>query len=626
MSLEYNLQFFAAEGQGGEKTEPATEKKLTDARKEGQVAKSREVANGLGLLAVFLVLKLWVGNMGYQFMNVFTVIYEKIPEVVTFWHGNMPQQDTTLVFRKMMLEAVVIMAPLLLIGFLIAFLSDVVQVGWHPTGKTLQPKFSKMSPVSGFKRIFSVNSVVELIKSLLKIGLIVYICYNYLKNKWPLLYQLYDLDLMQAIGLIGNTVTDLGIRISLIYMIIAAADFIYQKVKFSRDMRMTKQEVKEEYKQQEGDPQIKGRIRQRMREASQRRMMQNLPQADVVITNPTHYAVAIKYDPEVANGLGLLAVFLVLKLWVGNMGYQFMNVFTVIYEKIPEVVTFWHGNMPQQDTTLVFRKMMLEAVVIMAPLLLIGFLIAFLSDVVQVGWHPTGKTLQPKFSKMSPVSGFKRIFSVNSVVELIKSLLKIGLIVYICYNYLKNKWPLLYQLYDLDLMQAIGLIGNTVTDLGIRISLIYMIIAAADFIYQKVKFSRDMRMTKQEVKEEYKQQEGDPQIKGRIRQRMREASQRRMMQNLPQADVVITNPTHYAVAIKYDPEVADAPIVIAKGEDYLAAKIKEIARDHQIEIVENKPLARMLYANVDVGQAVPPELYQAVAEVLAFVYHLQGKI
>ena len=133
-------------------------------------------------------------------------------------------------------------------------------------------------------------------------------------------------------------------------------------------------------------------------------------------------------------------------------------------------------------------------------------------------------------------------------------------------------------------------------------------------------------MTKQEVKEEYKQQEGDPQIKGRIRQRMREASQRRMMQNLPQADVVITNPTHYAVAIKYDPEVADAPIVIAKGEDYLAVKIKEIARDHQIEIVENKPLARMLYANVDVGQAVPPELYQAVAEVLAFVYHLQGKI
>lgn len=329
---------------------------------------------------------------------------------------------------------------------------------------------------------------------------------------------------------------------------------------------------------------------------------------------------------EIANGLGLLAVFLVLKLWVGHMGYQFINVFSAIYDKIPEVVTFWHGNMPQTDANIVFRNMMLESVIIMAPILLIGFAVAFLSDVAQVGWHPTGKPMQPKFSKLSPVSGFKRVFSVNSVVELIKSLLKIGLIIYICYNYLKDKWSILYTLYDMDLTQAIALIGETVTDLGIRISLIYMIIAAADFIYQKYKFSKDMRMTKQEIKEEYKQQEGDPQVKGRIRQKMREVSQRRMMQNLPQADVVITNPTHYAVAIKYDPEVAEAPIVIAKGADNLAAKIKEIAREHKIEIVENKPLARMLYANVDVGQAVPPELYQAVAEVLAFVYHLQGKV
>lgn len=329
---------------------------------------------------------------------------------------------------------------------------------------------------------------------------------------------------------------------------------------------------------------------------------------------------------EIANGLGLLAVFLVLKLWVGHMGSQFLNVFSNIYARIPEIVTFWHGDMPQRDATLVFQQMMLQSVIIMAPMMLIGFLIAFLSDVVQVGWHPTGKPMQPKFSKLSPISGFKRIISVNSLVELVKSLLKIGLIVYICYNYLKGKWPLLYTLYDMDLMQAIALIGETVTDLGIRVALIYMIIAAADYIYQKFKFSKDMRMTKQEIKEEYKQQEGDPQIKGRIRQKMQEASRRRMMQNLPQADVVITNPTHYAVAIKYDPEVADAPIVIAKGEDYLAAKIKEIAREHQIEIVENKPLARMLYANVDVGQAVPPELYQAVAEVLAFVYHLQGKV
>ena len=195
-----------------------------------------------------------------------------------------------------------------------------------------------------------------------------------------------------------------------------------------------------------------------------------------------------------------------------------------------------------------------------------------------------------------------------------------------CYNYLQDKWILLYTLYDIPLMQALQLIGEIVSDLGIRISAVYMIIALADYIYQKFKFSKDMRMTKQEIKEEFKQQEGDPQIKGKIKQRMREASQRRMMQDLPKADVIITNPTHYAVAIQYNPEVLDAPIVIAKGSDFLAAKIKEVAKENKIEIVENKPLARMLYANVEVGQAIPPELYEAVAEVLAFVYQLQGKI
>uniref|UniRef100_UPI004056EB89 flagellar biosynthesis protein FlhB n=1 Tax=Acetatifactor sp. TaxID=1872090 RepID=UPI004056EB89 len=329
---------------------------------------------------------------------------------------------------------------------------------------------------------------------------------------------------------------------------------------------------------------------------------------------------------EIANAFGILALFLVLKLWVGTMGNQFLELFSNIYNRIPETVTFWAGFMPENDIKLVFYEMILQAIIIMGPILLIGLIVSFVCDLVQVGWRPTSKPMKPKWNKLSPLSGFKRIFSVNSLVELVKSVAKIGLIVYICYNYLKDKWVLLYALYDMTLMQALSLLAKTVTDLGIRVALVYMIIAFADYIYQKVKFSKDMKMTKQEVKDEYKQAEGDPQVKGKIKQKMREVSQRRMMQNLPQADVVITNPTHYAVAIKYDPDVADAPIVIAKGEDYLAAKIKEVAKENHIEIVENKPLARMLYANVDVGQAVPPELYQAVAEVLAFVYHLQGKI
>ncbi len=329
---------------------------------------------------------------------------------------------------------------------------------------------------------------------------------------------------------------------------------------------------------------------------------------------------------EIANGLGLLALFLLLRFWIGTMSGQLLDVFSHIYGRIGDTVVFWRGFLPENDLTVVFRDMLLEAVIIMAPILLVGVLIAFVCDVAQVGWKPTGKPMQPKLSKLNPLSGFKKIISVNSLVELVKSIAKIGLIVYICYNYLKDKWELLFLLYDVPLLQALQLIAVTVTDMGIRVAAVYMIIALADFIYQKVKFARDMRMTKQEIKDEYKQQEGDPQVKGRIRQRMREASQRRMMQDLPRADVVITNPTHYAVAIKYDPELADAPLVIAKGEDYLAARIREVARENHVEIVENKPLARMLYANVDVGQAVPPELYQAVAEVLAFVYHLQGKV
>ena len=329
---------------------------------------------------------------------------------------------------------------------------------------------------------------------------------------------------------------------------------------------------------------------------------------------------------ELTNGLELLALFLILKFWVGHMGIQFLDVFNNVYSRIPDVTMYWQNTMPEREASILFSQLVLGMLTIIAPILLVGYLIAFVTDVAQVKWKPTLETMKPKFSKLNPISGFKKIFSVNALVELVKSIAKIALIGYVCYSYLKDKWPILFNLYDVTLMQALQIVAETVTDLGIRVAVFYMVLAFADYAYQKIKFSNDMKMSKQEVKEEFKQQEGDPQVKGKIRQKMRETSMKRMMQSLPQADVVITNPTHYAVAIKYDPQVADAPLVIAKGEDYLAARIKEVAKENNIEIVENKPLARMLYANVDIGQAVPPELYQAVAEVLAFVYHLQGKI
>ena len=174
-------------------------------------------------------------------------------------------------------------------------------------------------------------------------------------------------------------------------------------------------------------------------------------------------------------------------------------------------------------------------------------------------------------------------------------------------------------------MQAIVNIFDIVLDVGVKISVLFVIIGIADFGYQKWKHLHDLRMSKQEVKDEMKQSEGDPQVKGRIRQKMREGARRRMMQELPKADVVITNPTHFAVAIKYDKEKAEAPYVLAKGADYVAATIKEAAKEYKIEIVENKPLARMLYYNVEIGEQIPPELYQMVAEVLAYVYSVKNK-
>ena len=308
------------------------------------------------------------------------------------------------------------------------------------------------------------------------------------------------------------------------------------------------------------------------------------------------------------------------------MGTSFIEGFSAVYNQIPDVVKMYDGNLPVASLQVLMHSMVIQLILIITPVLLTGFVVAIVCDVAQVKWKPTGKPLQPKFSKLNPVKGFGRIFSSNSLVELVKSILKLGVIGYVVYSYLKDRIGQIFLLYDITLNQAIGLIGETVIDLGIRVAAVYMVIAFLDYAYQKWKFREDMKMTKQEVKDEYKNQEGDPQIKGKQRQRMREASMRRMMQQLPEADVVITNPTHYAVAVKYDPDKYDAPYVLAKGENYLAQRIKDIAKENDIEIVENKPLARMLYANVEIGELIPPELYQAVAEVLAFVYHLKGKV
>ena len=328
---------------------------------------------------------------------------------------------------------------------------------------------------------------------------------------------------------------------------------------------------------------------------------------------------------ELTAAFDLIILFLVLKIFVSFVGNRLMNSFVDIYGRIPDFVRENAVDVTEKSVAALMSDALIQILIVCVPFFAFGFVVTALISVIQVGWKVTGKPLQPKFDKFNPINGFKRIFSKDSIFELVKSILKIFVIVYVAYTSIRGHAQDIFILYEIPLMQAIMLCGTVIINAGLKISLVYLVIGLADFIYQKYRFNEDMKMTKQEVKDEFKNTEGNPEIKGRQRQRMREASRRRMMQDVPKADVVITNPTHFAVAIKYDAEKSKAPVVLAKGEDYLAQKIKEAAREHHIEIVENKPLARMLYANVDIGQEIPPELYQAVAEILAMVYNMREK-
>ncbi|MCQ2522257.1 MAG: flagellar biosynthesis protein FlhB [Lachnospiraceae bacterium] len=330
---------------------------------------------------------------------------------------------------------------------------------------------------------------------------------------------------------------------------------------------------------------------------------------------------------EVATSLTLFSLFIVLKVYVGNMGNLLSENFHMAYGKIPDLVTFTGGNMEIGVFSTLVKEMMKRVLLIILPFLAVAFVVNFVADLVQVKWKPTRKPLKPKFNKLNPVNGMKKLFSIHSVIELLKSIAKIGVMALVIYNSLKNELVTLFSLYDISVWATVYYAGNLLIGIGLKIAAIFLIIAALDYAFQKWKFHQDMKMTKQEVKDEYKNTEGDPQIKGKIRSKMMEASRRRMMQEVPKADVVITNPTHFAVAISYErSREGSAPVVIAKGADYLAQRIKEIARENQVEIVENKPLARSLYADVEVGEEIPPELYLAVAEVLAAVYKKKGLV
>lgn len=326
---------------------------------------------------------------------------------------------------------------------------------------------------------------------------------------------------------------------------------------------------------------------------------------------------------ELITASGLITLFVILKLFIGFFGKQFMNAFILIYGNIDKLTC-------EEFTIITAQSVLAEAIKIIIitclPVLIITMVVSFVVILFQVKWKISGNLIKPKLSRINLIGGFKKIISKDKIVQLLIENIKIVVICYIAYSTLKDEWKTLFTLYDMKLEKAIMLIGDTIINLGLKISMVFLIIGFADLVYQKLKFKKDMRMSKQEVKDEYKNSEGDPQIKNKIRAKMKEVSMQRMMQTLPKADVVITNPTHFAAAIKYDKETSTAPVLLAKGADYLAQKIKDVAKENNIEIVENKPLARMLYYNVEVGAEIPPELYQMTAEVLAYVYGLKNKV
>lgn len=317
-----------------------------------------------------------------------------------------------------------------------------------------------------------------------------------------------------------------------------------------------------------------------------------------------------------------------LTLFTGMLLLNFMmgNALAKLQLILKTTLNFQFGlQITTQTIVPLLTNYIIQVFYLIAPFLGGAALIGALASFLQVGLYFNPKLLKPKFSKLNPLKGLKNLFSLRSVIELLKALFKIGVITLVAYLVVRGQLDSFYTYPFISLNEAIASIGQLIFTLGLTISISLLALGIADYIYQKYEFEKSIKMSKQEVKQEWKDIEGDPQIINKRKQRMRQMAMNRMIQAVPQADVIITNPTHIAVAIQYDIEEMEAPLVLAIGEDNIAQKIRQLAEEHRIEIVENKPLARALYETAEVGQTIPVELYQAVAEVLAFVYRLQKR-
>jgi len=320
---------------------------------------------------------------------------------------------------------------------------------------------------------------------------------------------------------------------------------------------------------------------------------------------------------EVISALMLLGLVALLKFWIPAMFLRMQYLFPYVLGLSSE----W----TERSVASLMLNVLWLGIQIMAPILGTAFMIALISNYIQVGFLFTGESMKPQISRLSMISGAKRMFGVKAWVELVKSLMKVLLIGYFLYASVRDRLHIYPALQQLNVGQAAVFLGEALMELAWNISLSFLGIAAFDYIYQRWEYEKNLRMSHEDLKQEYKQTEGNPELKSELKKRQRAIAMSRMMQDMKQADVVVTNPTHFAVALRYDPKVQNAPYVVAKGQDQVALRMRELAKEYDLVIMENKPLARALYAQVEIGQGIPADLYKAVAEVLAFVYRLKKK-
>lgn len=301
-----------------------------------------------------------------------------------------------------------------------------------------------------------------------------------------------------------------------------------------------------------------------------------------------------------------------------------------VADLLRNVMTERLGHFPQQDLTvdllmLLARELGTSVGLALAPILLTLLLVGIAVNYVQVGNNLTFEPLKPKLEKLNPVNGLKRLFSLRSTVEALKGIIKISIVGYICYVVIRDRYHELATAYGTGLLGLGTLIGTTAWSIAWRVMIALVVIGLVDLVYQRYEYTKGLKMTKQEVKDEWKQAEGNPEVKGEIKKRQRKMAQQRMMSEVPKASVVITNPTHFAVAVKYERETMEVPVVLAKGTDLVAKRIREIAAEAKVPMVENKPIAQALYKQVEIGDEIPAELYAAVAEILVAVQRADRK-